>query len=282
MMYPAVKLKIVLIILFLILSGCTNNPFFGGDDYPANRLAIKGNVQLQNASDNSGIYIWLEGVNAFTYTDSSGNFKLQLPSPESLPGGANAYSGIFRLYYFMSNYRFDSLSVILRSGEVEFGEKAIDANGNVIDKVVLPKLLSITTSISPNIVNVDEYPPDFDVTINIEPTAYGADVEAYFTNDNTIGAFIFARRDSIRLSYPFILPTSTPKEQFLNFPVSATNTISVHLPPGEYEIVPFLRIKQQGIPDDLVTSISEFAYTMTHQYLYVPIKINAQKLFVIK
>lgn len=276
------KIGILPAICLVILSGCTNNPFFGGDDYPANQLAIKGNVQLQNTTDHSGIYIWLEGVNAFTYTDSSGDFKLNLPSPESLPGGASAYSGVFHLYYFMSNYRFDSLSVLLRSGEVEFGEKAIDNKGNVIDKIVLPKLLTITTSVSPNIISLSEYPPNLKVTINVEPTAYGADVEAYFTNDNKIGAFLFARKDSILLSYPYILPTSAPQEQFLNFPVSATDTVSVHLPIGEYEIVPFLRIKQQGIPDDLITSISEFAYTMTHQYLYVPIKVNSQKLFVIK
>ena len=276
-----IKLNFIFISVLIAFFSCSENPFFGGNDYPANRLTITGNVQLQGESDHSGTFVWIEGVKSFCTTDSSGEFILTLQAPERLPGGAGAYTGPFKLYFFMSNYQYDSLSVLLRNGEFEFNQKSVDSNGRLTRDISLRKIFTITTSVSPNVISIKEGLQKIAVSMSLVPVYNGATVQTYLTQYNTLGAFLFARRDTLQLSQPFIVPTSAPVQDLINYEISGTDTILVSLPKGKYEIIPFLRIEQSGIPGDLVTSISEFAYTLTYQYLYVPLKVNSGKLEVI-
>ena len=94
--------NLVSITLLLLLANCSSNPFFG-DDVVENNLVLSGIITLQEETDNSDIFIWLRGINVSTKTKADGSFSLQLPSPETWPGGAFAWMGKLPLYFYMNN-----------------------------------------------------------------------------------------------------------------------------------------------------------------------------------
>ena len=78
---------IVYCITLSYLIDCSENPLFKDEDISSGGSDIKGKVSLNDNSPPDNVFIWLEGFNISTYSDSQGNFLLQLPPASNQPGG---------------------------------------------------------------------------------------------------------------------------------------------------------------------------------------------------
>ena len=146
---------IPLLFSILLLSTCTGNYLFD-DEEPASRLSVSGTVRLGDGLDPSGTFIWLDGLDIHTTADASGNFTLELPPQQSQAGGG--LTGDYRLYAYVGNYQFQSYSVVLRDGSIQYGVGDVDTNGRIPEIIILDKLVDIRTTIEPNtITEIDSW-----------------------------------------------------------------------------------------------------------------------------
>ena len=60
---------LIILLLFIICSGCTHNPFFSDEIKTNEKFSLKGNVQLPFTNDHSDIHVYLEGLDVLTKTD---------------------------------------------------------------------------------------------------------------------------------------------------------------------------------------------------------------------
>ena len=65
-----------------IIQGCEKSPV-GSEDISLGARKISGNINLNDGSDPTGIYVWLEQFNLSTKADQNGDFQLILPTPAS-------------------------------------------------------------------------------------------------------------------------------------------------------------------------------------------------------
>lgn len=79
------------LLLSLIIS-CTNNPLFGDNDTAQDKHVISGRILLNDGTQPSDIYIWIEDVNISARTNSFGDFRLQIPRTDEFAGLNGAYT----------------------------------------------------------------------------------------------------------------------------------------------------------------------------------------------
>ncbi len=279
---------IATVILFVYLS-CTDNPFFSDQEFWSDKLVIRGNVELNKSSDNSGVYVWLEGLNASTYTKSDGQFELKLPSPASLPGGATAWNGVYNLYYYLANYEYEFSSVLIRNGKVEYGNNDVDISGNIRDRIQLRELLGIKTTISPCSTKHNYIRGQF-IEISFETNGKSVYVETFVPVNNWSGCIIFKKIDAPYSLSIFVLANSNEFKtinlsgaEILNMKLGGGEVWNIEPIPaesGDYEIVPFLLIEQEGLPEELLLSLSEYYNVFSSEYLKIPFKWEADTFIV--
>lgn len=284
-----IKFFLIATVISFVYISCTDNPFFTDQEFWSDKLVIRGNVELNNSSDNSGVYVWLEGLNSSTYTKSDGQFELKLPSPASLPGGATAWNGVYKLYYYMANYKYEFSSVLIRNGKIEYGNKDVDNIGNIEETIQLTELLRIKTTISPSSTSENYVRGQ---RIEILFNAYGKTVNfnTYQPMNSYSGCIIFKNIDSPYTHSIFVLANMN---EFKTIKLSDSVVWNMSLGGGEewdiepipaesgdYEIVPFVLIEQEGLPEELLLSLSEYYKVFTSEYLKIPFKWEADTFTV--
>ena len=296
-MNPVKFIFFVIAISFTYLA-CTDNPFFKDSDFWSDQLLIRGTVDLYKidsngiVQDKSGVYVWLEGLNVSTYTKVDGSFDLQLSSPETLPGGATAWNGIFKLYYYVANYQYDYSNILIRNGKVEYGQSDVDDKGNIKKKIQLYELLDIRTTISP-----------CSTTSN---TIFSQKVELFLTTKNksvsvktivplneTSGCVIFKRVDAPSALSVFVLANDNSLRLIdiqgstvWNMQLGSTDEMGIkdmdpiYIESGVYEVVPYCIIDQEGLPKELINSISQYYDLFSYEYLKLPFKWDVDTFLV--
>ena len=134
--------NLVLICSFILSSliSCTENPF--SDPPEVGSTQIRGQVLLNNDTDNSGVYVWLEqiGVSAFTNTD--GEFLISIPPPASQGGGGGIDGDLF-MYFYLANYELDSVKVAFLNGVPLASVGDLNEEGNLVSIIHLFNLLNV-------------------------------------------------------------------------------------------------------------------------------------------
>ena len=273
-------LKIVLyVILLTIIVYCTSNPFFGDDLVPDN-LLIKGRVTLEEDTDFSNIFVWLRGINAKTHSDADGSFSLQLPNPKSLPGGAFAWNGELPLYFYMDNFRIDSVMIFILNGEIKPNQENVSNSGELKVEKQLKKIIDIHSTCYPdNINDVDSV--FIKVHFEIRQRSNGGKLFTYKDGDDSLKAFyIFRVDDPLGTFQKYFIPPGAPYRGFFNKTLFGTHIIKVSLPKGDYKIMPFVHLLQPGIPIEMFIEIGEYPDRFTGEYLKMPITFDSQILTV--
>jgi hypothetical protein len=278
------KYILLVIIIASIYLGCTDNPFFEDADFVSDKLVIKGTVELDRSDDRSGVYVWLEGLNVSTYTNSNGQFELHLPSPAALSGGATAWNGKFKLYYYLVNYRPDTSAIVIRNGKVEFGKLDVDHSGSISRKIILKEILGIRTTINPTSTDKNVI---FGQRVDLTFTNYGERVRifTYVPFNASSGCVIFRRLDGQMAHTRFVLANLNSLERLFitqtevwHMRLGDTNEMGVKdmdpisIEPGLYEVVPYVLIEQDGVPEELLESITPHYRTFSAEYLKLPFK----------
>jgi len=265
----------------LFLSNCTENPFFDDKIEVKENREIKGTALLNDGTAPEGIYIWLESFNVATFTDEDGKFKIELPQAQAQPGGG--LNGVFNLYYYVANYEVLTSSILVVDGEIEYEKGDVNSNGVISETKVLTKILDIGTTVTPADVRDDH--KDFILfTVRLKNLVDTVAVGTYYNVWGTPSSLVIKHIDSpIEES---ILIQGTPGVYRKTVIDSVTTwKMSYAFSPnffngGTYQIIPYVRIYQKELPDELLRSIDEDIFEFNYKYLKWPLKQRPGKLQV--
>lgn len=261
--------------------GCTSNPV-GDDTISAGKRQVTGKATLDTGDDQSGVYVWLEGFDIGTQTDPQGNFKLTLPPPSSQTseGGVD---GAFRLFYYVANYSLTSANVVVKNGEFVFSSGDINKDGEISGTKSLTKFLDIKTILSRNSIRVNS---DSRIAARVTLTAISDSVTVLFPN--SIGEFlgaIFLRNLDTQEVFIIKGPPTEEVDKELITRTESSRSIEFSLivnpvPVGRYEVLPYLLVRHESIPAQLMETLGNHVENLTPGYLQIPFKIDAAILEV--
>jgi hypothetical protein len=270
------KNKIFFVLLhaaLLPLLGCLENPF-GDDEISGGTRSVRGVVRLNNNASPQGAYVWLEGFNLGTQAGAQGEFTLTLP-PAASQGGGGA-SGAFQVYFFLANYELVTSSVVTRNGAFLYDQGEINKSGELRNTKVLRQFLRISTQVSPSTV-----PANYNGTISVETTFEATIDTATVVFPNTIAGLlgaVLARRVGTNEAFIYqAVPgaSNVETQRFTRAPAKrgmTMNFTTAPLPPGDYEIIPYILIRHQSVPSLLLASLGGGVEQLGQSYLNMPMK----------
>jgi len=258
----------------LLLHGCTEHPFDKSEITGGNRQ-IQGNLTLSDKMAPDGVYVWFESFDISTNTDRDGQFMIHLPHPDvqGTPGGT---TGVFKLYFYIANYKLASARAVVRNGEFIFSEGDFDENGVMNSTRSLLKILHVSTSVEPDSVLAD-YEGRLDIKITLQALFDTVTVIFPKIMGGTPGAVLFRR-----LGYGDIfVDLSDNNDNALTVERIGPETYDLYmvfdmrhgaLPVGRYEVIPYFLIEQENMPYGLLESLSPNAEALGPDYLKIPFK----------
>ena len=263
---------------------CTSNPFSKDKITPSHQI-VKGTVRLNDGSDPGGVFVWLEQLDISTRTDSTGAFSLEIPAPQTQPGGG--INGVYRLYYYVANYQIAASATAIVKGSFVYGEENIDSNGNIKPAIVMKKLFDIDTKVTPTI-----FPHDSTGYILIYISLYNiqkaTEIIWFINRANQTLASIALKEVGAADEETVLVQQSIWTETQL---LSSDTVLSMHLfsrefslPPGKYQVIPYLFIEQENLPPKLLQSLGR-CYDIYHwhtDYLKIPFKQNIGYLTIVE
>ena len=260
--------------VWLMFYGCTSNPF-GGGDIAEEKRQISGVVQLGDQGSPKDVHVWMAGFNIATRTNDQGQFQLTLP-PKGSQGTPSGVSGFYNVYSFLANYSLDSAQTVIQNGAFVYAKGDVNKDGKVASSRILRKFLRITTTVSPSSMP-QSFAGRIGVTVTLEATIDSCTVIFPNSLGDLLGAVLFRRVGtediSIFQTTPGIevrdieLVGRAPKERTTVF-----NLVQVPLSPGQYEAIPFLLIRHERLPKDLLPSLGASAEKLGPDYVKLPIR----------
>jgi hypothetical protein len=260
--------------LAVLIMRCTSNPF-GGDEITFGYRQVKGNVKLNDGSNPEGVYVWIEGFNEGTYTDTDGEFTLILPS-QSSAGPSGGLSGLYTMYFYCANYELDSAQAVVQDGEFVYSRGNINKNGRIAPPIELERFLRIETWIEPSSVRTT-YSGNIEVNVELTATQDTATVITPYALPDEMGAVLVKKVDTDDIFIFTTMQYSTARIRLLVTEESVVlpmtfNTVYTQLPVGNYEVIPYIIIFHEEIPEDLINSLGSNVLQLGPNYLKVPFK----------
>lgn len=260
--------------------GCTENPF-SNDKVSGGSRQVSGTVRLGDGQNAEGVYVWLEGFNIGSRADGSGRFQLTLPPRSSQGGDIN---GVFNLYFYAANYRLAASEVIVRSGEFAYDQGDINKNGELASAPVLAKFLRIITAVSPATISSSALSRVY-VTVTLQATAGDTVTVAFpglFSDGLAKALLKKSGADEVILLYSNEFGFATSDLQIVNTGgfsrTIAFDLRGVAIPPGDYEVIPYLLIKHDVVPAGLLERLGS---AFGKDYLQIPFRREGGSLKVL-
>jgi len=259
-------------LVLLFISSCTGNPFSEDNNIQRQNTQISGIVELRDNNDPEGTFVWFEGFDSSARVQKSGDFKLTVP-PNQSQGGSKGISGVFKIYFYLANYKLTTAEVVTRNGEFVYSSADLNKDGK-LPPIFMIRELSINTKVAPASVS-----KNYTSAINVELALKGnsnLDVEIPFTIPGQLGA-ILVRNVVTNELFTFKAYPSMFDSQIIEFG-SATITrtlefdlLTFTLPPGQYEIIPYLIVRRNNVPSALLKKLGSVS-SFGPNYLNMPIK----------
>ena len=281
----------ILVIGYLGLVACESNPVGGGTDIAAPRRRLLGEVRLDaRMMPPAGVYVWLEGFNLGQKTAADGRFEFVLPPPLAQSGGRGV-SGAFNIYYFMANFRLAVTPVQVINGDLVYSTDQIDADGELRIPKTLSQRLRIGTSMQPysvrnSDINVTAGKTDFLLRVDVTLQAVRDSVIVFFPRKvgPTISPLLFrnvATNETKIFGSAIAGFVASDIDTIDSVPVVRTLVVPIFpddLEPGEYEIIPYLLIQDQQVPEALIESLGIDVLILGESYINLPMLRQADPL----
>ena len=263
---------------------CTKSPF--DEEVAPPPTKISGRIDLHRVDDdNSNIYVWLEGINISTFTDSTGYFELELPLERS-----SDVTGAYRLFCFVANYTTATADIILQNGLFRYSQGDLDRFGGVNRVIDMFKILDITTIVQPRSTPITFGGPiDVQVTVRaiadsvavVFPKSVGGLLGGlFFRNLDTGQIFIDIPDEGADTKETIIVGSEQPISRRGVFQLNGTNFRDLILPIGDYEVIPYFFIEHEELPAELLRSLGERVEEPHPQFLNIPVKRDGGKFRV--
>lgn len=261
---------IITIICLGFILGCTENPFDEDNISKDDSRIISGIVSLDNDTDPSGVLIWLDKFNLFTFSDASGRYSFNLPEKSGEIGAG--FTDFATIYYYVSNYGLDSSSIYIFNGSFKYGAADIDDDG-IVKKINLKNIVTIQTIIDLDHLIANEY-RELKGSINLtSPSGINTKTVTWLTQDGALTAFYFKSLndpEEVYLSKRSVYLTSN----YVSGSLTLTGIISldsIPLNPGNYEVITYLRI-DQSLPPGLLGFYNNYVTTFAKENLGLPVR----------
>ena len=271
-------MKQIFYIILLTLISCTENPF-GGEKKMANRT-ISGHVKLDKVDFyprgyHNGVLVWSEGLGLQTTTDIDGSFELTLPASSESSSGAIT-DGDYTLQFFIGNYKLSSVTITFAAGQVVNDEKVINLEGELRRDVTLTRLAGVHTNVYPPIITSGF---DSDVITKVQITPDKTDIHFHLrklvTRDFSIYTGLLIREaDSKKLAYTVDIDTASIMKEYINRPSQTLefvfNYTDVNLPSGIYEVIPYLVLDREDVPEPILNTLGSGYDSFSQNYFKYP------------
>jgi hypothetical protein len=275
-------------IIFLLISffSCTSNPFW--EDSPTIEMKITGEVLTENNQTNVPVSVWLETFDLYTTTDSVGYFSFSITNSQTPNGSMN---GPVNLYFFIHNYELDSVTAYFTNGMFSKEQTNFSEDGELLNPVEMKKILSgdVILHFNKNSIQTRD---TLRVSFNLEThSAVSIDTYKYIlqedgsdfhsglffrslTDNETITIYRFNGTDQSGNSVEDKLRNLTYVE---NESITWTYYLlsdSLNLSSGDYEVLPYLLVRQDQIPNGFIEALGgDSAFTLSAYFLDLPLDI---------
>ncbi len=281
-------MKQILFTIFITLVSCTENPF-GGEKKMANRT-ISGHVKLDKVDFypkgyHNGVLVWSEGLGLQATTDIDGSFELTLPASSESSSGAIT-DGDYTLQFFLGNYKLSSITITFAAGQVVNDEKVINLEGELRRDVTLTRLAGVHTNVYPPIITSGF---DSDIITKVQITPDKTDIYFHLrkvvTRDFSMYTGLLIREaDSKKLAYTVDIDSATTMKEYIDRPNQTLqfifNYTDVNLPPGIYEVIPYLVLDREDIPETILNTLGSGYDTFSQNYFKYPFYRTGGELVV--
>jgi len=278
--------NLVLICSFILsfLISCTENPF--SDPPEVGSTQIRGQVLLNNDTDNSGVYVWLEKLGVSAYTNTDGEFLISIPPPASQGGGGGIDGDLF-MYFYLANYKLDSVKIEFLNGVPLASKGDLNGEGNVTRFIQLSNLLNVRlsfnnttismSSIAKLLIKITLTSPQLD-PVRVVVTKLGPQetvpLPAFFIRKVDSEESIL-RINDIGTYFEFVEFISRKETLIYNFEVGFS---AGELPVGTYEVIPYLKVRDVNPPSGLLKGFGEHIFEYHPDYLNIPFKISSENI----
>jgi hypothetical protein len=264
----------IISISLLIFLRCTENPFFTDHIKATDGYTLTGSVELSDDASPDNVFVWLEELNVGDFTDKDGNFVITIPHPQAQPGGG--VSGECKLHYYVGNYRLTYSTILMLHGAIKYNKLDVDRHGNVKNKR-LQKILGIQTFLEPAFYHADEsvlLQIKFLVQIYNEPVL----IRTYkWQRDKNFISNIFFRNvnepvdSALQYQRSLLLREEWLAQTERNWHFEEWSD-SLMLAPGIYEVVPYLEVMQDDVPEELICAAGGDPDFINNKWLNLPYK----------
>lgn len=265
-----VKKTIAAALIFAVMNGCTSNPV-GEEQIGGGKRTLKGSIRLDKNGHPNKAYVWYEGFGIGTFTDETGDFSVTLPVDDS-----RKVTGVYGLHFFVANYKLKTIEISVRNNEFLFDTEFVDRNGILRDPVRMEKFLSVTPSVVPPAFrfNADGAVIARLTLQTIATVSDTATVVIPRTTPGFLGPILvqnIVTGDTRIIANPLVSTQeaitvgASPVTRAADFVITNLN-----LAPGNYQLVPFMLIHHQTLPDGLLDAIGANLNELTASYLNMP------------
>jgi len=272
---------------------CTSNPFW--DDPGTSEMKLTGTVLADNNQTNVPVSVWLETFDHYTTTDSTGNFSIPITNSQTSSGSMN---GPVKLYFYIYNYELDSAIVFFTNGMFSKEQTDFSEEGELLNPMELKKILSGEVKLHFNensIQNRDTLRVSFNLethsAVSIDTYKYilqwdGSDFHSglffrLLTDNGTVTIYRFNGTDQFG---------NDVEDQLRNLSYEENESITwtyyllsdnIELSSGDYEVLPYLLIRHDKIPDGLIEALGgDSVLTFSEHFLNLPFDIIADTLLL--
>ncbi len=278
-------LHFILLFALLPFTGCTENPFGGNNDISSGARQVRGTLQLSDRASPEGAWVWLENFNLGARADASGRFELNLPPPGTQ--GRSGATGIFDLYYYLANYKIVTAKVATRNGEFVYDQADINKKGEIGSAPALQKFLSIATALTPATISVRSATSiDVAVTLQAESDTVTVVIPQTIGLGNLIGALLIRSLNRPEILVYVNIPGNERNYEFASINTAkhlrtaVLNLLRQPLAPGDYEVIPYILIRHQNVPRQLMATLGPYVEDLGPNYLQIPMARAGGRLHV--
>ncbi len=270
--------KIGFLALCIAFFACTTNPFFEDKIKSYDKQNIKGNVVLQGEKNNAGIVVYLEEFEIFTKTDRNGDFKITIPQAYTQSG--TGITGLFKIYYYVANYKLQQSTVFINRGEFVFGEAALTDEGVIRDRLILQKLLDIRTDVNPLKIK-NNFTGMVKVEVFIRNRVDSVIVFTHLSKTKELSSIYLTSNDTVHLinkaSNLVSVVIDTPRvwNMYVDWRIHGKPIL-----PDNYKVIPFISVYQYEIPEKLLDYFNAGTIRFTKDFLSIPYRRKSGKLEV--
>ena len=248
-------------------------------------MKLTGIVNTDNNITNAPAYVWLEGLDIDTVTNDNNEFIIELNSTQTPNGNIN---GPLKTYFYLHNYRIDHATIYFTDGHFSDSQTDFSTDGELLEPVLLEKLVSAETSLPPIFNTSFEETLKVKLDLDVHNSATWLigykrvlSQNMYLPSGVIFRSILYPQVIHInRLYHDSIVPLEYDPGSAITWTYEIDSD-SLDTLSGDYEVFPFFLVNQDHVPDDLLYSLGiDDIFTINSEYLQLPMDMTPGTLTV--